>query len=149
VGLFDNSSEEPQSKRLRYAVSAVALVLLLGFGFWFFFLRFLGEKRVAVRFMDAVVAGNYQLAYQIWKPHGTYSYQDFLADWNQQGYYGPINSYRIEAVSPPQNGGSGVVVVVEISPFSPFPSDQDPKSGRDREVRVWVERSDYSMSFPP
>jgi len=149
VALFDDPSEEPHSKRLRYAVSGVAFVILMTFGFWFFFLRFLGEKRTAIHFMDAVVAGNYQLAFQIWKPHGTYSYQDFLADWNQQGYYGPVESYRIESVSPPRNGGSGVVVVVEISPFQPFPSDQDPKSGRNREVSIWVERSDNSLSFPP
>jgi hypothetical protein len=147
--LFDNSSEEPHSKRLRYAVTAVAFVILMTFGVWFFFLRFLGEKRTVLRFMDAVVAGNYQQAYQIWKPHGTYPYQDFLADWSTKGYYGPIGSFRIESASPPRNGGSGVIVVIETSPFQPFPVDQDPKSGRNREVSIWVERSDNSLSFPP
>ena len=149
MGLFDNTSEEPQSKRLRYAVTAVALVILTAFGIWFFFLRFLGEKRVVIGFMNAVVAGDDKLAYQIWKPHGTYAYDDFVADWGQKGYYGPIGSFRIEAASPPRNGGSGVVVTVETSPFNPFPSDQDPKSGRNREVKIWVERSDNSLSFPP
>ena len=149
MGLFDESSEEPQSKRLRYAVTAVAFVLILSFGIWFFFLRFLSEKRTVIHFMDAVVAQNYQEAYRIWKPHGTYAYPDFLADWNRTGYYGPIESFRIESVSPPHNGGSGVVVVVEISPFSPFPADSDPKSGRNREVSIWVELSDLSLSFPP
>ncbi len=149
MALFDTSSEEPRSNRLRYAVSAVALVILITFGVWYFSLRFLSEKRVVEQFMDAVVAGNGQLAYEIWKPHGTYSYQDFLADWGRQGYYAPIGSYRIESAKAPGDSGSGVIVAVEISPFEPFPSDQDPKSGRNREVRLWVERSDYSMSFPP
>ena len=157
MGLFDNS-EEPHSKRLRYAVTSVAFVLLLGFGIWFFFLRFISEKRTVARFMDAVVAENYQQAYQIWKAHGTYSYPDFLSDWNRKGYYGPILSYRIESAAPPRNGGSGgkgvggvtgVIVVVEISPEQPFPENSDPKSARNREVSIWVERSDGSLSFPP
>jgi hypothetical protein len=149
LGLLDTTPEEPHSKRLRLAVSGVALVLLTAFGIWFFFLRFLSEKRTVEHFMDAVVAQNFRLAYQIWKPHGTYAYDDFMADWGQKGYYGPIDSYRIEAVTPPRNGGSGIVVVVEISPYQPFPDDKDPKSGRDREVSLWVERSDGSLSFPP
>jgi hypothetical protein len=148
LGLFDNSSEEPKSKRLRYAVTAVALVILVTFGVWFFFLRFLGERHTVQSFMNAVVTGNYQLAYQIWKPHGTYSFDEFMADWGTKGYWGPIGSYRIEAIAPPRDA-SGVIVVVEISPFQPFPADNDPKSGRNREVRIWVERSDNSLSFPP
>jgi len=149
LNLLDTTSEEPSSKRLRYAVSAVALVILVAFGIWYFFLRFIGEKHTIEHFMDAVVAQNYQGAYQIWKAHGSYTYQDFLSDWSLDGYYGPIKSYHIESASLPPNGGSGVVVVVEISPFSPFPQDNDPKGGRDKEVRLWVERSDQSISFPP
>ena len=148
MGLFD-TSEEPHSKRLRYAVTSVAFVLLLGFGIWFFFLRFISEKSTVARFMNAVVAENYQQAYQIWKAHGTYSYPDFLSDWNRQGYYGPVLSFRIESAAPPRNGGSGIIVVVEISPVQPFPENSDPQSARNREVSLWVERSDSSMSFPP
>ena len=99
--------------------------------------------------MDAVDSGNYQQAYQIWKAHGTYSYQDFLADWSLQGYYGPIRSFRLESAEEPPAGGSGVIVVVEISSVTPFPEDKDPQSARNREVRLWVEASDQSLSFPP
>jgi hypothetical protein len=148
VSLLDSASEEPKSKVRRYVVSGVALMIFLGFGTWYL-LRFLPEKRTAGRFMDAVVAGDFQRAYQIWKPHPSYSYQDFLADWGLKGYYGPIKSYRIESAQEPPNGGSGVVVVVEISPFEPFPPDKDPQSRRNREVSLWIERSDQSLSFPP
>ena len=143
------TNPEPQSKTLRYAVSGVALILLVSFGIWFFFLRYITEKRTVQHFMDAVVAGDFQGAYRIWKPHGTYSYQDFIGDWGTGGYYAPIKSYRIESTSQPPNGSSGVVVVVEISPVQPFPADNDPNSGKNREIRLWVERSDGSMSFPP
>jgi hypothetical protein len=148
VALLQSGSEEPQSKLRRYVVTAIALVLILAGAGWFFF-RFVPEKRTVVHFMDAVTGGNYEQAYQIWKPHGTYSYQDFLADWSLQGYYGPIRSFQLESAEEPHNGGSGVIVVVEVSSVSPFPSDKDPQSGHDREVRLWVERSDQSISFPP
>jgi hypothetical protein len=148
LALFDETSEEPNSKRLRYAVSGVALVLLVSFGIWFFFLRFISEKHTIEHFMDAVVAQDYQHAFQIWKSHGSYTFQDFTADWGLDGYYGPIKSYRIESAALPPNGGSGVVVVVEVSPFQPFPDISDPHSSRNREIRLWVERSDQSLSFP-
>ncbi len=149
MALFDGrTSEEPNSKRLRYAVSGVALVILVVFGTWYFFLRFISEKHTVEHFMDAVVAQDFQRAFQIWKSHGSYTYQDFLADWGLDGYYGPIKSYRIESASLPPNGGSGVVVVVEVSPFAPFPENNDPRSGRNKEIRLWVERSDQSLSFP-
>jgi len=147
VGLFD-PSEEPRSKTLRYTVTGVAAVILFTFGGWFFFLRFIAEKHTAQKFMDAVVAGEWERAYQVWKPHGTYSYQDFVSDWGKQGYYGPVESYRIESTTLPKDA-NGVVVVVEISPLRPFPPNDDPKSGRNREVRIWVARSDQSLSFPP
>ena len=150
MALFEaTTGAEAHSKRLRYAVSGVALVILVAFGIWFFFLRFISEKHTIEHFMDAVVVQDYQKAFDIWKSHGSYTYKDFLADWGMDGYYAPIKSYRIESASLPPNGGSGVVVVVEVSPFQPFPDNNDPQSGRNKEIRLWVERSDQSISFPP
>jgi len=150
LALFEPTAKEtPDSKRLRYAVSAVALAILVAFGIWYFFLRFISEKHTIEHFMDAVVAQDYQRAFQIWKSHGSYTYQDFQADWSLNGYYGPIRSYRVESETLPPNGGSGVIVVVEVSPVQPFPQNSDPQSGRNKEIRLWVERSDQSISFPP
>ena len=149
MGLLDSGSEEPKSKLLRYGITGAAFVVLLVLGVWYL-LRFYPEKRAAERFMDAVVAGDTSRAYQIWKPQASYTYQDFLEDWGPAGYYAPVKSYRIESAQEPPKGGSGVVVVVEISPFQPFPADSDAaKNRRTREVRIWVERSDKSLSFPP
>jgi hypothetical protein len=148
MGLLDTKPEEPHSKRLRYAVSAVALALLLAFGLWYL-LRFSAEEHTVEHFMEAVVGGNFQQAYQIWKPHGSsYTYQDFLGDFGAKGYYGPIQSYRIESAASPKNSNA-VSIVVEISPFRPFPANSDPKSGRNKEIMLWVDRSDQSLSFPP
>ena len=146
--LFDAQTAQPHSKTRRYAVSGVALVILLSFGVWYFFLRFLNEKRTVESFLDAVVAERFEPAYQIWKAQPSYTFEDFMADWGLTGYYGPIKSYRIYSARSP-GGASGVTVVVEVSPEQGFPSEQDPKSARNRVVRLWVENSDQSLSFPP
>jgi hypothetical protein len=149
VGILDYGAEEPKSRALRYVISGVALVLLIAAGLWYV-LRYTPEKHTVEHFMDAVVAGNSQQAYQIWHPHPNFSFQDFISFWGPDGYYSPIKSYRIETAEVPPKGGSGVVVVVEISGYSPFPKPEETvKFAQNREVQIWVERSDQSLSFPP
>jgi hypothetical protein len=149
VGLLDSGVEEPKSKALRYAISGIALVLLLSAAFWYL-LRYTPEKHTVQKFMTAVAAGDTQQAYQIWHPHQGFSFNDFLSFWGPDGYYSPIKSFRIESAEVPPKGGSGVVVVVEISGYDPFPKPEETtKFAQNREVRLWVERSDQSLSFPP
>lgn len=149
MSLLDSTGEEPRSKLRRYAISGLALVLLLALSVWYLF-RFYPEKQAVERFFDALAAGDTQRAYQLWKPQASYSYKDFLEDWGPSGYYGPVKSYRIETALSPQGGGSGVIVVVEVSPDQPFPAESDvAKQRRTKEVRIWVERSDKSLGFPP
>lgn len=148
MGLFDAKEVQPHSKTRRYTISGVALVILLSFGIWYFFLRFLNEKRTVASFMDAVVAEKYEAAFQIWKAQGSYTYQDFLADWSLKGFYGPIKSYHIFSARSP-SGASGTVVVIETSPEPTFPAVSDPKSAGTRVVSIWVEGRDLSLSFPP
>ncbi len=149
MGLLDSGAEEPKSKALRYVTSGVALALLLSVAMWYL-LRYTTEKRTVERFMTAVASGDMQQAYQIWHPHASFSYQDFLSFWGPSGYYSPIKSFRIESAEVPPKGGSGVVIVVEISAYDPFPKPEETvKSAQNREVQLWVERSDQSLSFPP
>jgi hypothetical protein len=149
MGLLDAGAEEPKSKALRYVVSGVALLIFLSIAVWYFF-RYTTEKHTVERFMNAVVTGDSQQAYQIWHPHPSFSYQDFLGFWGPNGYYSPIKTYRIESAEVPPKGGSGVVIVVEISGYDPFPKPEETvKYAQNREVQLWVERSDQSMSFPP
>ena len=149
MGLLDSGAEEPQSKALRYVISGVAFLLLIGAALWYF-LRFNKEKRTVEQFMNAVADGNMQQAYQIWRPHPGFSFQDFLSFWGPNGYYSPIKTYRLESAEVPPKGGSGVVITVEISAYDPFPKPEETvKSAQNREVQVWVERSDQSLSFPP
>lgn len=149
MGILDSGAEEPKSKLRRYIVSVIALVLLLVFVVWHTF-RFFPEKRAAQRFFDALAAGDTARAYELWKPLPSYTMDRFLEDWGPSGYYGPVESYRIQSVSWPEKGGNSVIVVAELSPFAPFPEDNDvQKTRRIKEVRIWVNSSDKSLSFPP
>ena len=100
MGLLDGDHEEPKSKLLRYGISVAALLVLVAIGLWFVF-RYEPEKRVVDHFMDAVVAGDFQQAYQIWHPHPSYPYAEFVGDWGTDGYYGPIASYHLESAAEP------------------------------------------------
>jgi hypothetical protein len=148
VTLLDAKPEQPHSSTLRWTVTGVAAFILLSFAFWYFVLRFLPEKREVGRFMNALVADKFEDAYKIWKPASSYTYDRFLGDWGASGYYGPIKSFRIETAGGPR-GSSGVVVVVQISPETKFPEENDPKSKSSRVVGIWVESKDMSLSFPP
>jgi hypothetical protein len=148
LGLLDGDAEEPSSKLRRYIITGIAFVALLGGGVAYL-LRFHTEKKTVVTFMDVLASGDLQRAYHVWNPNPGYSFQDFLADWGPTGEYGPVKSYRLETAQLPKNG-SGVVVVVELSRFSPFPSARDSdKSRNNKEVYLWVERSTQKLSFAP
>jgi hypothetical protein len=149
VTLFEQSNEEPKSKRLRYAISGIALAALIAVALWYTF-RFTPEKDTVERFMDAVVAGKLEEAYQIWHPTKNFTYKDFLSFWGPDGYYSPVKSYKIVGIDVPPRNASGVIVDVEISSYDSFPSSADQvKTAQSREAQIWVERSDHSLSFPP
>ncbi len=149
MGILDTGAEEPKSKARRYVVSGIALVLLLAAGMWYM-LRYTSEKHTVEHFMDAVIAGDMQKACQIWQTHPNFTCKDFDSFWGPNGYYSPIKSYRLESAEVPPRGGSGVVVTVEISAYAPFPKPEETiKFAQNREVQIWVERSNLALSFPP
>jgi hypothetical protein len=148
VVLFDSAAEHPPDRIRRYIITTLVFVGLM-FGASWYLMRFHTEKRTARHFMDTVVAGKMEEAYKLWKPSPSYSYKDFLDDWGPQGYYGPVKSYRIEDTQHVKNG-SGLVVVLDVSPYSPYPERDDAiKQAKTQEARLWVEFSDQSLSFPP
>jgi hypothetical protein len=148
VALFDGTEEHPPSKALRYLITTLVFIALIAGACWYL-LRFHTEKHTVHHFMDAVVAGKMDEAYRIWRPSSSYSMKDFLDDFGPDGYYGPVKSYRIESAERLKDGSSGVIVVAEVSPYQPFPDDHDAKASKTKEVRLWVEFKDQSLSFPP
>ncbi|HLZ13221.1 MAG TPA: hypothetical protein VKP58_11600 [Candidatus Acidoferrum sp.] len=135
--LFDKPAEpQGKSNSLKYTLIAVALAALIGGYFTF---RNYPEKRAVTHFFDALIAGNTEQAYELWQPLSSYRKGDFLADWGNDGYYGPIKSYEIMDTMRCKNS-NGVVVNVAISPFAPMPDPSDAvKSRRTKVVSIFVD----------
>jgi hypothetical protein len=135
-----------KSRPMAFAAAALILIAIVVLYYTF---RYYPEKRAADHFFAALVAGDTARAYQLWKPSQSYAMKDFLADWGPDGYYGPVKTYKITDASA-RRGASGVVITVNISPYSPMPEPNDvEKTRKTRVVSVWVESKDHSFSFPP
>ncbi len=148
MSLFDAPPLKPPWKYRRPALAVGAAIVIAGITIAIL-LRFHTERNTVRQLMNAVAAGNYQEAYQIWKPTSSYSYQDFLQDWGPNGYYGPVKSYRIDNHLT-EKQGSVVSIAVDVSPYQPFPGDDDPvKESKTKQVLLWVRFSDQSLTFPP
>ncbi|HUC55230.1 MAG TPA: hypothetical protein VMR90_14355 [Candidatus Cybelea sp.] len=147
MSLLDPPADKPdKSRAMAFTIAALTLVAIVALYYTF---RYYPEKRAAEHFFDALVAGDMNQAFQIWKPGPTYALKDFLADWGPQGYYGPVKSYRILHAKAPK-GSNAIAIAVEVSPFSPMPDSSDAeKSRKTKLVEVWVLASDKSFSFPP
>ena len=131
--MFDHIKPiDPKSeRRRRYAISVLAFVLLLsGYGYWRF--RNFSEERQALHFFQALQSKNFEEAYRIWQPAASYKYKDFLEDWGEKGVQGPVETFRIVRS---RRRGTGVIVEVQVN--------------RKENVRLWVERKDKSLTFPP
>jgi hypothetical protein len=152
VSVFDSSEEHPPAKIRRYIITGVTFVILVVLGIQYL-MRYRTEKITVRTFLTTVEAGNLEEAYKLWKPAETYSYKDFLEDWGPSGYYGPVKSFRIEDASVMKRGSesaSGVIVTVAVSPFAPFPANNDEaKQNKTKEARLWVQFKDQSLGFAP
>ncbi|MGH9713734.1 MAG: hypothetical protein ACRD5M_10605 [Candidatus Acidiferrales bacterium] len=152
MGVFDSSEEHPTARIRRYIISVVVFLVLVFFASRYL-LRYHTEKRTVNQFMSAIVAGNMEQAYRMSNPAPSYSMKDFLDDWGPNGYYGPVKSYRIESAEEEKRGverPSGVNITVEVSPYAPFPADNDAaKQNKTKEVRLRVEYKDQSVGFAP
>jgi hypothetical protein len=148
MSLLEPPPEEKLNKSRAMAITAVVLVVALGVVLYFVF-RYYPEKKAAGQFFNALVAGDTDRAYALWKPTPSYRKDDFLADWGPSGYYGPVKSYKIMGATAPKKSNS-VEVNVAISPYAPLPEESDAdKSRKTRVVTLWITPSDKSFSFPP
>lgn len=144
--LLDAREYDPEKERKRKVriISVVVVALLAaGLAWWF---RFWPEERVAERFFDALQQQSYERAYAIWMHdpqwrqhpdrYQKYPFNEFYRDWGPGGEWGLIKSHKIYAVGSPPGGGSGVIVDVTVN-------------DRAQPARVWVQKSDKTMSFSP
>lgn len=118
-------------RRRRYAITILVFVLLLsGFAYWRF--RNYGEERRAAEFFQALEDKNFDEAYRIWQPGPSYKFKDFMEDWGAEGLQGPVEEFEIVRS---RRRGTGVIVEVRVN--------------RSENVRLWVERSNKRLTFPP
>jgi hypothetical protein len=137
--------DEAASKRRRNLIAGIVVaVLLISYFAWEF--RNYPEERIADHFFTALQKQQFENAYGIWmhdpswqqhpQNYKQYPYNEFFTDWGPGGEWGLIKSYKIYASGTPPGGGSGVVVEVEVNQ-------------RAEHARVWVQKSDKTMTFSP
>jgi hypothetical protein len=144
--LLDAQQYDPareRRRRIRIITSCVVIFFIAGL-VWEY--RNWPEEHIVDRFFDALQQKNYESAYGIWvhdpdwkqheEKYKQYPYQDFYRDWGPGGEWGLIKSHEIYASGAPRGGGSGVIVEVVVN-------------GRAEHARVWVEKSDKTLSFSP
>jgi hypothetical protein len=133
-----------ERRRKMRIVSIVIGLLLLASLVWFF--RFWPEEHAADKFFGALQKQDYETAYGLyfadpaWKQHpqqhAQYPYNEFYRDWGPGGEWGLIKNYKVEASGYCPGASSGVIVQVIVN-------------GRAERARVWVQKSDKTLSFPP
>jgi hypothetical protein len=144
--LLDAKAYDPgkeRKRRIRIISGIVLLLVVLFLGWWF---RYWPEERVADHFFDALQKQDYEGAYGVWMHdpqwqqhrdrYPKYPFNEFYRDWGPGGEWGLIKSHKIYAAGAPPGGGSGVIVDVTVN-------------DRAQPARVWVEKSDKTMSFSP
>lgn len=135
----------------RIILAAVILAVLAAVLYWQF--RYYREERLVRSFMDALQAGDYQAAYEIWNPNPAYTFDKFLRDWGETTSFGRVRSYEIvwmrdiSRLRVPISGeirrtirvsgrSTGIIVAVKIN-------------GSEPEVQIWAETDPPRLSFPP
>jgi hypothetical protein len=144
--LLDAKEYDPEKERRKKVriLSAIVFLLLAAFFLWWF--RYWPEERVAEHFFDALQKQDYESGYGIWMHdpqwrqhpdhYKKYPFNEFYTDWGPGGQWGLVKSHKIYAAGTPPGGGSGVIVDMIVN-------------DRAEHARVWVEKSDKTMSFSP
>lgn len=155
ISLLEPEPSSPPNPWPRRLGLALIGVLVVGSALYFP-LRHYPEKRHVARFFEALVQRDFHRAYQLWKPKPSFSYQEFLSIWGPKGDYGPIRSYEIVSVEssrglllqlPVEGGGKPRTLAVEGNPTGLVVHIR--VNNLDPPIRLWVERKDKSLSFPP
>jgi hypothetical protein len=156
VSLLGVTEDKPPSRMRRYVIVLIAvLATYAAFAAVFpavlwYPIIYHSELSATQKFLSTLVAGDMQSAYSLWSPSSSYSLKDFGSDWGPDGYYGPVKSFNLKDTYRPPNGSSGIVVIVQVSPYQPFPEKDDMvKQSKTKEVRLWVEFKDHTIEFPP
>jgi hypothetical protein len=137
--------DEAAARRRKIRIATVVVtVLVLGWVGWMF--RNWPQEHLVDKFFTALQNKDYETAYGLWtndadwkqhpEKHGDYPYNDFYRDWGPGGEWGLIRSHSVYGSVSPKGSSTGVVVDVVVNE-------------RAEHARVWVQKSDKTLSFSP
>ena len=144
--LFEAPAYDPTRERRRKFTIAAVILLIVAIACVAYVFRNWPEEHVVREFFTALQNQQYEKAYGVWvadpdwkqhpEKHQRYSYNEFYyRDWGTGGDWGLIKSFHLDGSVRPK-GGSGVIVQVTIN-------------RRAEPARIWVEKSDKSLTFSP
>ena len=130
------AGEERRGKIIRMVVISVVALVVIGGGLVFTFYNFREERQVK-EFLHHLNVKDYKAAYALFgctdaKPCRYYPIDKFMEDWGPASGHSGFDSARITRS---RSCGSGVLLTVDY--------------GSNRQEKLWVERGDKSIGFPP
>ena len=130
------AGEERRGKIIRNLVIAVVILVVVGGSLFFYFHNWRQERQVN-QFMKLLAAKDYKAAYALFgctdqKPCRYYPFDKFMEDWGPASGHSGYDQARITRS---RSCGSGVLLTVDY--------------GKNQQEKLWVERVDNSIGFPP
>src|ERR1039457_5435940 len=130
------AGEERRGKIIKIAVITLAASILIGGGLFFNFHNF-REERQGKRVMRRPDPPGYKAASALFgradaSPCRYYPFDKFMEDWGPNSGHAGFGEARITRS---RSCGSGVLLTVDF--------------GKNRQEKLWVERRDMSIGFPP
>jgi hypothetical protein len=138
AGFLDQygAGDERRGKIIKTLVISLLTVAVVGGSLFFVFHNFREERRVK-QFYTLLGGKDYKAAYALFgctdtTPCRDYGFDRFLEDWGPASGHTDLSNVRI---SRSRSCGSGVLLTVEY--------------GTNQQEKLWVERRDMSIGFPP
>jgi hypothetical protein len=130
------AGEERRGKIIRNVVISVVALVVIGGALYFNFHNYREERQVK-QFMSLLAGKDYKAAYALFgctdaKPCRYYPIDKFIENWGPASGPSGFDSAR---VTRSRSCGSGVLLTVDY--------------GSNRQEKLWVERGDKSIGFPP
>ena len=130
------AGEERRGKIIKTVVISLVLLVVVGGSLLFVFHNYREERQVK-EFFSQLGSHNYKAAYALFgctdqKPCRYYPFDKFMEDWGPASGHSGYDQARITRS---RSCGSGVLLTVDY--------------GKNQQEKLWVERVDKSIGFPP